>query len=61
MNRPLDRPIGMEILVIDWAKEEAKMAKSFVIFMFVTTNNNNYIKIFSQVHSIEGVLANNEF
>ena len=25
----LDRQIGMEPLVIDWAKEEAKMAKIF--------------------------------
>ena len=24
---PLDRQIGMESLVINWAKEEAKMAK----------------------------------
>ena len=28
----------MEPLVIDWAKEETKMAKSFVIFMFIANN-----------------------
>ena len=27
VNRSLDRQIGMEPLVIDWAKDEAKMAK----------------------------------
>ena len=27
VNRPLGRQIGMEPLVINWAKEEAKMAK----------------------------------
>ena len=24
--------------LVDWAKEEAKMAKSFVIFMFIADN-----------------------
>ena len=31
----LDRQIGIEPLVIDWAKEEAKMEKSFYIFTFI--------------------------
>ena len=35
----LDRQIGMEPLVIDWAKEEAKMRESFVIFMFIANNS----------------------
>ena len=29
----------MEPLVTDWAKEAAKMAKSFVIFMFIPNNS----------------------
>ena len=50
--------IGMEPLVIDWAKEEAK---SFVIFMFIA--NKSIFKsitsyLFSQVNSSEGVPPN---
>ena len=36
----LDRQIGMEPFVIDWAKEEAKNGEeSFVIFMFIANNS----------------------
>ena len=31
--------IGMELLVIDWAKEEPKMGQKFGIFMFIADNS----------------------
>ena len=51
----------MEPLVIDWAKEEAKMA---VIFMFIANNSifsRLYNNLFSQVNSAEEVLPDDEF
>ena len=44
----------MEPLVIDWTKEEAKMAK---IIQFL----GRLCNIFSQINSAEGVLSNDEF
>ena len=35
----LDRQIGMEPLVIEWAKEEEKWRELFVIFMFIANNS----------------------
>ena len=34
----LDRKIGMEPLVIDWAKEETKMTKIIQHIMFIANN-----------------------
>ena len=55
----LDMQIGMELLVIDWAKEEPKMAK------IIQFNNSIFKSImqyfFSQINSAEGVLPNDEF
>ena len=61
----LDRQIGMEPLVIDWAKEKVKMAKIFhkihvylLITLFLSRLCHNFC---SQVNSTEGVLPNHEF
>ena len=43
----LDMQIGMELLVIDWAKEEPKMGQIiWAIFMFVA--NNSIFKLIMQ-------------
>ena len=53
----------MEALVTDLAKEEAKWRKTFVIFMFIANFcfPVDFVMIFSQVNSTEGVLSNDEF
>ena len=56
--------IGMEPLVINWANEEAKMAK-IIQHIYVAANNSIFRSImqyfFSQINSAEGVLPNDEF
>ena len=59
----LDRQIGMEPLVINWAKEEAKMPKIIrhiyvlLIIQFLSRLCNI---LFSQINSTEGMLPNDE-
>ena len=54
----------MEPLVINWANEEAKMAK-IARHIYVAANNSIFRSIiqyfFSQINSAEGVLPNAEF
>ena len=54
----------MEPLVINWANEEAKMAK-IIRHIYVAANNSIFRSImqyfFSQINSAEGVLPNDEF
>ena len=57
--------IRMELLVIDWVKEEAKMAKIIrYLFMFIV--NQSIFKsivryFFGQNNSAEGVIPDDEF
>ena len=56
--------IGMELLVIDWAKEEPKMWQIIRhIFMFIANKSflSQLCNIFSEINSVEGVLPNDEF
>ena len=55
VNIALDMQIGMEPLVIDWAKEEPKMGQ-IIRHIYVLYNF-----FFSQINSAEGVLPNDEF
>ena len=54
----------MEPFVINWANEEAKMAK-IIRNIYVAANNSIFRSImqyfFSQINSAEGVLPNDEF
>ena len=54
----------MEPLVINWANEEAKMAK-IIRHNYVAASNSIFRSImqcfFSQINSAEGVLPNDEF
>ena len=53
----------MEPLVINWAKEEVKMAKIFGIFMFIVNKkiSKSIMQYLSQTNSAEGVLPDDEF
>ena len=54
----------MEPLVIDWAKEEARMARIVRKFMFISNNsilNRLYNIFFNQINIAEGALPNDEF
>ena len=54
----------MEPLVIDFAKEEAKMAKknsTYFCLLLIIQFLNRLCNIFSQINSAEKVLPNNEF
>ena len=50
--------IGMEPLVLDWAKEEPKMGQIIRHIQFLSQLCNIF---FSQINSAEGVLPNDEF
>ena len=50
--------IGMEPLVIDWAKKEPKMGQIIRHIQFLSRLCNI---VFSQINSAEGVLPNDEF
>ena len=53
--------IGTEPLVIDWAKEEAIVAK-IIWHIYVNSIFKSIMQyFFSQINSAEGVLPNNEF
>ena len=63
----LDMQVGIEPLVIDWAKEEPKMGQIiqhiyvycyYYIIQFLSRLCNIF---FSQINSAEGVLPNDEF
>ena len=59
-----DRQIGMEPLVIDWAKKKQRWRKNsaylclLLIIQFLRRLCNIF---FSQINSAEGVLSNDEF
>ena len=55
----------MEPLVVDWDKEEAKMARIVrnihVLLLIILFLSRLYNNCFSQVNIAEGVLPNDEF
>ena len=54
--------IGMEPLVIDWAKEEPKMGQIiWHIYVYNSIFKSIMQYFFSQINSAEGVLPNDEF
>ena len=46
----------MEVLVIDWVKEEAKMAKIILHIMFMFVANNSIFKLIIQYFLVRSIV-----